>query len=396
MTNRSAPQAGGLPIILALATISALGSMAIHMLVPALPALAGDLHLRPAQAQLAISTYLAGLGGGQLLAGPMTDRLGRRPVLLAGLALYILGALVSAMAATLPVLLAARVTQAIGGAAGVVTSRVMVGDIFGREESARRQATLMMIVLISPALAPVIGGLLVAVSGWRTIPFALTALAVAVLIVAALRLPETQNAAAQPGTSNGGLPGNLRTLLRNPRFTLAMLTLAGGSSALYMFLASAAFLLVRTFGLSESAAGGCFLVVATASIGGTRLVGPLGKRGDALAIGTGMILAGGLIELGLAACGINGPYALIGPMLLLGAGAGIVGPSAITEVLFADERLAGTATSIAGASQMLASSAATMLLGQFAPVDTFRLAIALVTAGAIAFAASLKLTKFHR
>jgi len=384
-----APANRGLAIILALAAISAMGSMAIHMLVPALPALALELHLRPEQAQLAISVYLGGLGAGQLLAGPLVDRLGRRPVLLAGLALYILGALASALAPTLPVLLAARLAQAMGGAAGVVTARVMVSDIFGRAESARRQATLMMIVLVSPALAPVVGGLLAALGGWRSIPWVLTAVAGGAILVALLMLPETRPAADPATAARGGLLRDLARLLRNRRFALATLTLAGGSSALYMFLASAPFLLVRSFGLSESEAGPCFLAVAAASILGTRLVGPLSQRADALAAGTLLILAGSVIELALALAGLTGALPLIAPMLLLGLGAGIVGPSAITLALFAEEGLAGTATSLAGAAQMLASGAATVLLGRFAPVDMLRLGVALVIAGGIAFAATL-------
>lgn len=376
-----------LATILALAAISAMGSMAIHMLVPALPALAHELNLRPEQAQLAISVYLAGLGGGQLLAGPLVDRVGRRPVLLAGLSLYIAGALASALASGLTLLLAARLVQAVGGAAGVVTARVMVSDIFGREESARRQATLMMIVLVSPALAPVVGGLLAAFGGWRLIPAVLTGVAVATLAIALLRLPETR--VAQAAAAGPSLVRGILRLLGNRRFVLAALTLAGGSSALYMFLASAPFLLVRSFGLSESEAGPCFLAVACASIAGTRLVGWLAHRTDALKAGTALILAGSVIELAFAAAGITGPVPLIAPMLLLGLGAGIVGPAAITLVLFAEEGLAGTATSLAGAAQMLASGLATVLLGRFAPIDTLRLGISLVLASGLAFMAGL-------
>lgn len=386
MNAAAASGTRGFATIAALAAISALGSMAIHMLVPALPALAHDLRLRPEQAQLAISVYLAGLGGGQLLAGPLTDRLGRRPVLLAGIALYLTGALASALAPTLPVLLAARLVQAIGGAAGVVTSRVMVSDLFGREESARRQATLMMIVLVSPALAPVAGGLLATLGGWRLVPAVLTAVATAALLIAFVRLPETR--ATSGGASGGRLAPGIARLLRNPRFVLAMLTLAGGSSALYMFLASAPFLLVRNFGLSESQAGTCFLVVAAASIAGTRLVGPLARRADALRAGTALIFVGSLIELALAAAGITGPLPLITPMLLLGFGAGIVGPAAITVVLFAEEGLAGTASSLAGAVQMLASGLATVALGRFAPVDMLRLGLALTLSAGLAFVAA--------
>jgi DHA1 family bicyclomycin/chloramphenicol resistance-like MFS transporter len=386
MTHRPAPASGGLATILALAAISAMGSMAIHMLVPALPALANDLRIRPEQAQLAISVYLGGLGTGQLLAGPLVDRIGRRPVLLAGLALYIVGALVSALAPGLPTLLAARLVQAVGGAAGVVTSRVMVSDIFGREESARRQATLMMIVLVSPAFAPVVGGMLVAIGGWRLVPAVLTVTAALAMLVALLRLPETRIVTRAP--AGASLPRNLARLIRNRQFVLATLALAGGSSALYMFLASAPFLLVRGYGLSESEAGLCFLVVAFASICGTRVVGPLARRTDALRAGAALILTGALAELALAAAGFAGPLPLVAPMLLLGLGAGIVGPSAITVVLFAEDDLAGTATSIAGAIQMLASALATVVLGRFGPLDPLRLALALVLSSSVAFAAT--------
>ena len=285
MTAQTEPARSGNAVILALAAIAALGSMAIHMLVPALPQLARDLRLEAGDAQLAVSVYLAGLGAGQLLAGPAVDRIGRRPVLLAGIAAYVLGALGSALAPALPWLLAARLLQALGGAAGVVTARVMVGDLFGREEQARRQATLMMVVLISPSVAPVVGGLLADLGGWRLIPGMLGVSALAALAIALPMLPATR--AAPPASARPFMPDLLR-LLRNRQFLAVTLTLAGGSSTLYLFLSSAAFLL-HDFGLSESQSGLCFLVVAATSIAGTRLVGPLGRRTDAVLAGVGLI-----------------------------------------------------------------------------------------------------------
>jgi DHA1 family bicyclomycin/chloramphenicol resistance-like MFS transporter len=156
--NGQAGRRHGLRTIAILASVAALGSMAIHMLVPALPVLAGELGLNPARAQQVVSVYLGGLACGQLIAGPVADRWGRRPVLLLGLACYMLGAAGGALAANFPLLLGARLLQAMGGAAGVVASRVMVGDLFDRAEAASRQATLMTIVLLSPAISPVIGG----------------------------------------------------------------------------------------------------------------------------------------------------------------------------------------------------------------------------------------------
>lgn len=166
MRTAAAP---GPATILTLAAIAAMGSMAIHMLVPALPLLAHEMAVGEARAQQAVSVYLAGLAGGQLIAGPLADRLGRRPVMLWGLACYIAGALGAALAPAMPVLLAARLLQALGGAAGVVSARVIVGELYGREEAAARQATLMSIVLISPALAPVVGGVITDFAGWRAV-----------------------------------------------------------------------------------------------------------------------------------------------------------------------------------------------------------------------------------
>lgn len=387
MTAEATRARSGNAVILALAAIAALGSMAIHMLVPALPQLARDLRLEAGAAQLAISVYLAGLGMGQLLAGPAVDRIGRRPVLLAGIGAYVLGALGSALAPALPWLLAARLMQALGGACGVVTARVMVGDLFGREEQARRQATLMMVVLISPSVAPVVGGLLADLGSWRLIPGVLGISALAALAIALPMLPPARAGAPAAG-ARPFLP-DLTRLLRNRQFLAVTATLAGGSSALYLFLSSAAFLLVHDFGLSESEAGPFFLIVATTSIAGTRLVGPLGRRTDAVLAGVGLIFAGAVIALGLALAGITGPAALVAPMLLVGLGAGVTGPSAISILLYVEEGLAGTATSIAGAMQMLVSGAATVVMAQFAPVSPLRLAIGLSIAASCALAAAL-------
>jgi DHA1 family bicyclomycin/chloramphenicol resistance-like MFS transporter len=195
-------------------------------------------------------------------------------------------------------------------------------------------------------------------------------------------LPPARAGAVAP--ARAFLP-ELARLLRNRQFLAVTMTLAGGSSALYLFLSSAAFLL-HDFGLSESEAGPFFLVVAATSIAGTRLVAPLGRRTDAVLAGVGLILAGAVIELALALGGVTGPIALVAPMMLVGLGAGIVGPSAISILLYVEEGLAGTATSIAGAAQMLVSGAATVAFAQFAPVSPLRLALALIIAASAALA----------
>ena len=374
-------------IIVTLAAIAATGSIAIHMLVPALPLIAADLAIGEAKAQQVVSIYLAGLGSGQLLAGPMIDRLGRRPVMLAGLMLFIAGALAGALATTTGLLLAARAMQAAGGGFGVVTAPGMVGDLFGKDRAAGAQATLMTIVLISPAVAPVIGGSLADLAGWRAV-FALLALSGAATLAAAFwRLPETVQAGV--ASARSGLIASYAKLARNRQFVLTAATLGAASSGLFMFLGAAPFLLVHRFGLSSGEAGTALLWVAAASIVGTRLVVPVERRSSALIIGTGSSALGAGIALVLALVGIEGVGPLIAPIMLLGLGAGLAGPVAFNAVGFAEPGLAATATSLAGALQMLASGSAMSVLGLFAPIDPLRLAVALVITTSTALCCAL-------
>lgn len=386
--NHAKPEPGYRTTILTLAAIAAMGSMAIHMLVPALPLIALDFGIGEARAQQVVSVYLAGLAGGQLVAGPLVDRLGRRPVMLAGLTLYILGATAAAFAPRPEWLLLARLIQAGGGACGVVTARVMVGDVFGPARAAGVQATLMMIVLISPAVAPVVGGTIADIAGWRAVFGLLTVAGLFALITAWHRLPETGKARAS-GEKARHLFGAYAKLARNRAFVLTTAALCAASSGLYMFLGAAPFLLVHRYGLSSSEAGLALLAIAAASIGGTRLVVPVERRFSALVVGTACAAIGGIIALALALTGIEGVVPLIAPITLLGFGAGMAGPVAFNAVAFAEDGLAATATSLAGALQMLGSGSAMTLLGLFSPLHPLRVAGALTVSTAVAFSCAV-------
>lgn len=392
--NHAKPEPGYRTTILTLAAIAAMGSMAIHMLVPALPLIALDFGIGEARAQQVVSVYLAGLAGGQLVAGPLVDRLGRRPVMLAGLTLYILGATAAAFAPRPEWLLLARLIQAGGGACGVVTARVMVGDMFGPAKAAGAQATLMMIVLISPAVAPVIGGTIADIAGWRAVFGLLIAADLVALITAWHRLPETGKA-PQPDAKRQNLLGAYGKLARNRAFVLTTAALSAASSGLYMFLGAAPFLLVHRYGLSSSEAGMALLAIAAASIGGTRLVVPIERRFSALIVGTACAASGAITALALALAGIEGVVALIAPITLLGLGAGMAGPVAFNAVAFAEKGLAATATSLAGALQMLGSGSAMTLLGLLSPLDPLRVAAALTLSTAIAFFCAIGARRQH-
>ena len=382
-------------LIALLATISALGSLATHMVVPALPALARDLATGPSPARQVIAFYLFGIAVGQLLAGPLADGIGRRPVLLGGLGLFTLASALGALSPSITVLLAARSVQALGAAAGLLTSRVIVGESFSKEEAARRQANLMSIVLLSPALAPVLGGLIAGTLGWRMIFVLLAVAGGTTLALCRSALPDTGSAGgrdghATPSTSGAlaQLAGRYRAILGNPRFLRLALALASGSCTLYLFLSVGPFLLIEHWGLGEVETGLCFLLIALGGVSGTFLVGPIERRTPPLRIGLAAVAGGTALLLLLTMIRADEmPWLLfVAPMVVVTVGAGIAGPSAMAAAMQIHAGHSATTISLLGAFQMLLSGVGPMLFTAVAAPGPEPLAVAMALVGAFAFA----------
>ena len=373
---------GHLATILSLAGIAALGSLAMQLVVPSLPLMTHEFHASPVAVQKVIGIYLLGLAVGQFVAGPMIDRIGRRPILLGGLALFITGSVGAAIAPSLPLLLAARLLQALGGACGIVTSRVLVGDLFQPEEIPARQATLMSVVLISPAVAPVIGGSIAELAGWRSVFAVLVLLGAAVATFAGLRFRENRSEARPAAPS---LTRAWRELATIPRFTGHALAIACGSASLYSFLASAPFLLNREYGIGPRDTGLFLLLVAGSSIVGTKFVARIDRGGRGAMTGAAITASGAALLLLFAIAGWHRLAAFIVPMVLIGFGSGVLGPTGIAQVILSRPGLEGTASSLAGATQMTASAIASSLIGA---ADTLRLGTVVLTLALLAFAAA--------
>lgn len=373
------PQASAGVIVL-LAGIGALGSMAIHAIVPVLPSIATDLQAGQGEVQLAVSLYLAGLGAGQLLAGPLADRYGRRPVLLAGIVVFALAAAGAGAASGAEVLLAARMAQAVGAALCLVAVRAVVADIAPKGDTAGQLAILTTVLLVSPALAPLAGGTVAAGAGWRAIFLLLAGLGAAGAVVCWAVVGETltPSPAARPASP---LEGWAR-LMRNGRFLRYALAIGCASTSMYVFLSGSGFLLAHEYGLAPHEAGVCYFLIALGGIGGSLLVRRLEARGGAFRLGLFSAVAGGAGLLGCALMDIGGLAGVIGPMMLVGVGAGIAAPSGMAGVMAAEKGYSGTAASLAGAMQMLASGATSSLLSLFAPPSH-------VTLGAGVLAAAL-------
>ncbi len=380
---------GYLSTILMLALISALGSMAIHILAPVLPLIQGDLATSVAGVQLVVGVYMGALGTGQLLAGPLVDRWGRMPMLYSGLALYTAGSIVAALSAGLELLLIARMVQGLGGAAGLVAARVLVSDIFGHEGGAKHQAALLSVVLISPALAPTVGALVADAAGWRAVPAVLGLIASTAMIFAVRRLSRQAATHRHPVGEPVSAIAGIARLWRNRIFLASTGVLSFTSSALYIFLASSPFVLQQVYGLDEKMTGLVFMGTAVAGMVGTRLTGWVDQRMDAMLTGCACALGGAALLVVLAAFGLANPAWMVVCMTLLGIGGGIAGPATINNSIAAEPSLAGTGASMLGATQMLVSGAATIPLGLLAPITTLELALAICLATILALLSAL-------
>lgn len=367
-----------------LGAITALGSLAIQIIVPALPMLADGIAVSPTDGQLVITVYLIVLAMAQLVWAPVADHHGRRPVLIAGIAIFIGGTLICALAEGLTVMLVGRVVQAVGAASSLVTGRAMATDGSAAGRAAAPLAILTSVTLISPAIAPAIGGAVTTVAGWRALFWIMAALSVVAMVLAIRLLPETRAGDRAP-MHPGRLLRVYADVARQRGYIALALSNASITGGFYLFLAVSPFLLAAE-GATAAFAGLFYSGVATAIIGGTLIV-PLVLRyrpSWLSPLGSTMLSAGAIGVISVALIG-DTLLGLFVSMSLIAFGAGLTGPALLAEAIERQRARASAAASLFGTLQMGGAAVISTVAVRLVPSRTAEMAmIGLLVLAAVA------------
>ena len=349
-----------------LAMLTALGPLSTDFYLPSLPEIARVMQTDVAGAQATLSSFLFGFAAGQIFWGPLSDRLGRKPILLAGIGLFSLATLACAFAPSIEGLTLARALQALGASGPIVLGRAMVRDLYDGPRAGRELARMGMFMGLVPAIAPVIGGVLHTAFGWRSTFLASLAFGLVLAIVIVTVMPETLRVRSPQPLSPTAIFKGFGVLLRNRAFRVYVALTALAYAGLFAFISGSSFVLIGIYGLSPVAYGFSFGFGVLGFILGTIIAQRLvGQRGMDRVIGMGVacLAGGGLVMLVCVLTGLGGAAGVVVPMALYACGVGLTMPQAQASAMMPFPDRAGAASSFNGLCQMLLSACVGLLVG---------------------------------
>ena len=365
---------------LLLVALTACGTLGMHVIIPALPATARAMDISIATVQLTITLYLIGLSAGQLLYGPISDRFGRRPVLLVGMTLFTVASIVAACAPSPEILIGARIMQSIGGCAGLVLGRAAVRDSATPERAAGQLALLTVVMSIVPAIAPAIGGFVTAFVHWRASYVLLAAIGAVTLIMTVLILPETNHARTSVATGRQLWRGYV-TLLRSGVFRGYAFGGALSTTSFYGFMAAAPFIFEDHLHRPTQEVGLYYLILmAGVGFGGflaNRISRRVNLRGG-LQIANALTVCGATIFMTAELTGWLNVPVVVGAITLFMVGAGMASPFALAGSISANPRTIGAASGLYGFVQMGYGMVCTIVVESWDPGSVYPVACILL------------------
>ncbi len=349
-------QSGMARIALVIGLLGAVGPFAIDMYLPAMPEVAAELGTSAPAVQLTLTAYFLAFGVSQLVYGPAADQFGRKPPLYVGLAIFLLGTLGCVLAPTIGALVAARLVQGIGAATVMVVPRAIIRDLHTGPAATRMMAMVMLVISVSPMLAPLAGSGLMLVGSWRLIFAVLGIAGLLCLALTAFVLPETLGRERRTPARPAVLARGFGRLLRDPAFM--GLTLVGGfaMSSFFVFLASASFVYTGEFGLSPTGFSLAFALNAIGFFAASQMAATLGERyGMARVVGTAVTAFAAVTTLlfAVALAGYASLPVIIGMLFVGNAFLGVVMPTTMVMALDPHPDIAGLASSLGGTLQMV-------------------------------------------
>jgi DHA1 family bicyclomycin/chloramphenicol resistance-like MFS transporter len=378
-----------LQLAIVLGFITAVGPFAIDMYLPALPSIGSVLHATPASVQMSLMVFFITLGACQLLYGPLSDMFGRKMPIYVGLAIFTVGCVGCAFAPDVNVLIGFRVLQALGACAGMVVPRAIVRDLYTGRDATRLMSLLMLVVSISPLLAPLTGSFIIAEFGWRGVFWALTIAGAIAFVLAATQLPETREIHDRADSSWASALAAYCKLLTDPAFLGLTFVGAFGVSSFFIFLASASFVIINHYRLTPTMFSLCFALNAAAFFGFSQLTAPLtAKYGLTRVIR--LAVSGFAIAMSiLAALFMAGADSLALMMIFLFVGYGFLGlvlPTTAVLSLENYDAIAGTASALMGALQFVVGAVVMAVSGLFADGAPKPMVIGIAISAVVAFA----------
>jgi len=340
-----------LSTLIVLGLMGAFGPLAMDVYIAALPQLGAELHASDSAVQATVSTCLLGLAGGQLIAGPVSDRIGRRPTLLIGTALFLVASVLCAIAPDIWTLIACRVLQGVAGATGIAVSRAAIRDHFDGSEVARVLAQLTVITGVAPIAAPLIGGALTLVTDWRGIFLVLGGIGALLFLAVLIWVPESLRSEHRLANGIGAVFRQFGVLVRDPLFLRFALVGAAAGAAFFTYISMTSIVLQGEYGVSPVMFSLLFGINATALIAGAQLNSLLIPRVGIRALLTAVlglaVLGAGLVVL---FAGLGLPLAVVQTTLGVALVTnGMQSPNSTALALAHHARGAGTASALQGA-----------------------------------------------
>jgi DHA1 family bicyclomycin/chloramphenicol resistance-like MFS transporter len=379
-------------MLLILGGLTAFGPLSIDMYLPALPAIGRELGASESLIQLSLTGCLLGLAAGQVIAGPMSDRLGRRRPLLAGVAAYVLTSLLCALAPSAPLLVALRLLQGFGGGAGIVIARAVVRDLYEGVAAARYFSRLVLVMGLAPILAPVLGGQLLRLTSWRGIFLTLALVAALLWLGAALGLEETLTEDRRREGRLAGALGAFGALARDLPFLGYAFTGALGFGAMFAYISGSPFVIEAIYHASPQLFSLVFGINAFGFMLASQVNGSLVSRvapSRLLTLGVAVNAGAGGVLLLVVIAGGMGLYAILPPLFLLVSSIGFVLPNATALALTRHPEAAGTGSAFLGLVQGGVAATTAPLVGIAGATSALPMATAIVLSGAGAVAALL-------